>query len=264
MKVLGKMENQFFAYLQMRQLTTVRSGDMQVALGLSAIQERKLLSRLSRAGMITRVRRGLYLVPERLPVSGAWSADPTVALNTLMRELGGRYQICGLNAFNFYGWDEQVPMRIYAYNDKVFGEKELGSITVNLIKVDAKRLGAIRKVKRPDGVVAVYPSRERALIDAVYDWSRFNSLPRAYRWIRKDLRDGKISAAMLANCALRFGDVGTIRRLGALLEAEGIDETVLRSLEKSLKPTSASIPFSPRKVKKGRFSRRWGVVMNEA
>jgi len=263
MKVLGKMENKFFAYTQMRQLTTVRSGDVRQPLGLSEVQERKLLSRLARAGIITRVRRGLYLVPERLPVGGTWSADATVALNTLMQECGGRYQMCGLNAFNYYGWDEQVPMRIYAYNDKIFGERKLGAIMVTFIKVDAKRLGATRKVKRPDGVVTVYPSRERALMDAVYDWSRFNTLPRAYRWIRKDLRAGKVNAGTLAACTLRFGDVGTIRRIGTLLESEGADETILKSLEKALKPTSASIPFVPGKVKRGKFNRRWGVVMNE-
>ncbi len=263
MKQLGKMENLFFAYTQMRRIGTVRSGDIQEALGFSAIQERKLLSRLSRAGMITRIKRGLYLVPERLPLSGTWSADATIALNTLMQELGGRYQICGLNAFNFYGWDEQVPMRIYAYNDKTFGERKLGAIMVNLIKVDAKRLGATRKIKRPDGVTGVYPSRTRALIDAVYDWARFSTLPRAYNWIRNDLSERRVTPGEIARMALRFGDITAIRRIGALLESGGADEMTLQTLEKALKPTSASIPFIPRKAKKGKLNKRWGVVMNE-
>ncbi len=50
---------------------------------------------------------------------------------------------------------------------------------------------------------------------------------------------------------------------GALLESEGVDETILQSLDKALKPTSASIPFVPGKIKRGKFNRRWGVVMNE-
>ena len=264
MKQLGKMENLFFAYVQMRRLKTVRSGDMQDALDLSAIQERKLLSRLSRAKMITRVRRGLYLVPERLPLGGIWTADATLALNTLMEELGGQYQICGLNAFNYYGYDEQMPMRIYAYNNKISGERTLGAITVNLIRVDVKRLGATKKVKREDGIIAVYPSRARALLDAVYDWARFNTLPRAYRWIRSDLRGRRVTPEELAGVTLRFGDIGTVRRIGALLESEGAEETTLRKLEKPLKPTSAFIPFVPGKPKKGKANKRWGVVMNES
>jgi predicted transcriptional regulator of viral defense system len=264
MKQLGKIENLFFAYIQMRRLKSVRAGDMQEALDLSAIQERKLLSRLSRAKLITRVRRGLYLVPERLPLGGVWTADAIFSLNTLMEELGGRYQICGLNAFNYYGYDEQVPMRIYAYNNKISGERALGAVTVNLIRVDTKRLGATRKIKKRDGITTIYPSRARTLLDAVYDWARFNTLPRAYKWIRGDLREKRVTPDELAGVTLRFGDVGTVRRMGALLESEGADETTLQNLEKTLKPTSAFIPFVPGKPKRGRVNKRWGVVMNES
>ena len=63
---LGKLETQFFAYVQMRRLRTIRPGDIALSLQLTSDQERKLLSRLAKAGMIARVQRGLYLVPERL------------------------------------------------------------------------------------------------------------------------------------------------------------------------------------------------------
>jgi predicted transcriptional regulator of viral defense system len=57
---LGRLEAQFFAYVQMRKLRTVRSGDLTAsALRLKPNQERKLLSRLSRGGLIARVRQGL-------------------------------------------------------------------------------------------------------------------------------------------------------------------------------------------------------------
>lgn len=138
---LGKMEMQFLAYTQMRRLTTVRTGDMREALALSPSQERELLSRLSRAGVIARVTRGLYLVPQRLPLGGVWTPDDTLALNALMGERGGRYQACGPNAFNYYGFDGQVPTRVYAYNDKISGERTVGAVTLNLIRVDKKRLG---------------------------------------------------------------------------------------------------------------------------
>jgi hypothetical protein len=72
---------------------------------------------LSRAGMIAQVRRGLYLVPERLPLGGRWSPDEGLALNTLFDAINGRYQICGPNAFNRYDFDEQVPTRVYVYNN---------------------------------------------------------------------------------------------------------------------------------------------------
>jgi hypothetical protein len=72
-KQLGDLETQFFAYVQMRKLRTVRSGDLTSSLlRLTPDQERKLLSRLSRGGLIARVRQDLYLAPPQLPLGGAW------------------------------------------------------------------------------------------------------------------------------------------------------------------------------------------------
>lgn len=52
-----------------------------------------LLSRLSRAGLIARVWRGFYLVPQRLPRGGKRSPSEALAISTLMTELQRRYQI---------------------------------------------------------------------------------------------------------------------------------------------------------------------------
>jgi hypothetical protein len=114
-----------------------------------------------------------------------------------------------------------------------------------------------------DGRTAVYGSRVRTLVDAVYDWSRFDSLPRAYDWIRGELGAKRVGAAELVAVALRYGDIGTIRRMGALLEREGVDDALLRKLEGALKPTTSLIPWIPTKPKRGKINRRWGVVLNE-
>jgi len=68
-------------------------------------------------------------------VGGSWSPDEVLALNTLIEDRGGRYQICGPNAFNRYGFDDQIPTRVYAYNDRISGERTIGSISLTLIKV---------------------------------------------------------------------------------------------------------------------------------
>jgi|WetSurMetagenome_2_1015567.scaffolds.fasta_scaffold267908_2 predicted transcriptional regulator of viral defense system len=260
---LGKLETQFFAYIQMRRLRTVRSGDIASPLKLTSDQERKLLSRLAKAGMITRVQRGLYLVPERLPLGGKWSPDGISVINMLMEEKQGRYQICGPNAFNRYGFDEQVPVRIYAYNSAISGDRNFGAVALSLIKVDLSRLGDTDEFRTAEGVTAIYSSRTRTLLDAVYDWSRFNSLPRAYEWIRNELRAARIDVRKLIDVTLRYGDTGTIRRIGILLDREGVEERLLRRLEKALKPSAGLIPWIPTKPKRGKINRRWGVVFNE-
>ena len=111
-QTLGNLERQLFAYAQMRGLRVLRTGDLAKAIGISTKQESKLFTRLSKAGMIAQVRRGLYLIPQRLPLGGIWSPGEIIALNTLIGEQKGRYQICGPNAFNRYGYDGQVPTTI--------------------------------------------------------------------------------------------------------------------------------------------------------
>jgi len=262
-KRLGQLEQQLFAFVQLRKLRTLRTGDLSGPLQITTKQERELLSRLSRAGMIAQVRRGLYLVPERLPLGGRWSPDEGLALNTLFDAQKGRYQICGPNAFNRYGFDEQMPTRVYVYNNREWGDRRIGSVALTLIKVADKRLGDTEIVETAEGTKAIYSSRARTLLDAVYDWSRFNTLPRAYEWIRKEIKGKRVTPAELISVTLKYGDIGTIRRMGVLLEREEVRSPLLKKLEKALPKTSSPIPWIPTNPKRGTVNRRWGVIINE-
>jgi len=109
----GKYEAQLLAYVQLRNIRTLQTGDLVAPLRITIKQERELLSRLARAGVIARVRRGVYLAPPRLPLGGQWTPSEVLAISALIGGEGGRYQICGPNAFNRYGFDEQVPARVW-------------------------------------------------------------------------------------------------------------------------------------------------------
>lgn len=262
-RTLGRLESLFLAYAQLRKLRTVRRGDLSGSiLGLTPDQERKLLSRMARANLIARVRRGLYLVPPQLPLGGVWTPDPILALTTLVNDRGGRYQICGPSAFSRYGFDNQVPNRLYAYNTRISGPRRIGAVQLELIKVSDHRLGDAVTQPVGDGLVAVWSSRVRTLVDAVYDWSRFDGLPRAYRWIAADLKARRVRASDLVACTLKYGDRGTQRRLGALLENLEVAPRLLKKLERRLPRTTSPIPWIPTQPKRGPVNRRWGVVLN--
>jgi predicted transcriptional regulator of viral defense system len=99
-------------------------------------------------------------------------------------------------------------------------------------------------------------------VDAVYDLSRFNSLPQAYDWIRTELARDPGMAGEIARVALRYANVSTLRRLGKLLELEGVKDSILRKLDRKLTPSSALIPWVPTLPKRGTADRRWGVIVN--
>src|SRR5262245_9143568 len=79
---LGELEAQAIAYSQSRRQRLVAAGDLVRALMWTPVQERKVLSRLARKGLIARVRRGLYLAPSRLPIGGRWNPGEALALTT--------------------------------------------------------------------------------------------------------------------------------------------------------------------------------------
>ncbi len=261
-KRLGKQEVALLAYVQMRDLHEIRTGDLVGPLNLSARQEQTLLSRMNKSGLIAQIRRGLYLVPSKLPLGGVWVPDLALAVNALMADKQARYQICGPNAFNRYGFDEQIPARVYIYNDAISANKTIGSINYVLIKVSSDRLGSIETVKSLSGEPLIYSSRVRSLVDAVYDWSRFDSLPQAFRWITNDINVGVVKPAELVQTALKYGNTGTIRRIGAMLEKMQVKNAIIKPLGEQLPPTSAKIPLVPGSPTIGPLMKRWGVVDN--
>ncbi len=260
--VLGDLETQLLAYVQLRRRQVLSGLEVAAALGLSPAQARRLLGRLARRRLVARVRRDLYLLPLRIPPGGRWSPSEFLALDTLMSDRAADYQICGPAAFHRYGWNAQVPQRLDVYNTAISGARRIGAATFGLIQVARERLGDTEVVSMPDGVRAVYSSRSRSLVDAVYDWSRFGSLPRAYDWIGAELERDPGMAAKIADAAVAYGNVGTIRRLGKLLELAAVPGRWLRKLEAQLPPTTALVPWCPTRARRGTVDRRWGVLFN--
>jgi predicted transcriptional regulator of viral defense system len=73
----------------------------------------------------------------------------------------------------------------------------------------------------------------------------------------------RVKPAELVDLTLQFGNLGTIRRIGALLDRLMVDERLLQELESALPSTTSLIPWIPSKPKRGRGDRRWGVVWND-
>lgn len=259
---LGPLETAAISFAQMRNLRTLHAGQLVSGLRISSKQERELLSRMSRSGLIAKVRKGLYLIPPKLPLGGIWTPDEATAIKALMADKNARYQITGPKAFNRYGFSAQLASLTTIYNDAISGERRIGSVALKLIKVARDRLGGVEKVFTPGGVALIYSSRVRTLVDAVYDWSLFDSLPEAYDWIRADIVSGRVAIDELARATVRFGNVGTIRRIGVILDRLGAGKPTLTRLERAVKPTTAKIPLVPTRPARGLVAKRWGVVIN--
>ena len=99
-------------------------------------------------------------------------------------------------------------------------------------------------------------------MDAVYDWDRFNTLPRAYNWIRAQKNNSEIINE-LVQLTIQHGNSGTMRRIGCLLDVSGITPRLLSKLKAELTKTRSLVPFVPTLPQRGDINRDWGVIVNE-
>lgn len=259
---LGSLSSQFFAYVQLKRLDIVRTGEIAPILNISASQERDLFRRLSNSGWILRLKRGLYLVPPRIPAGGKYSPGVALILQKLMEEEKGMYQICGPTAFNFYGLDDQIPNVTYLYNNRISGRRSIGRLAFKFIKVAEERLGAVNAVRTSDDTEIIYSSRSRTLMDTVYDWSRFNSLPRGYNWIKAEIENDPELASELVEVTIKYGNMATKRRIGYLLDTLIQTQEMTSRLQRKLSTSTAVIPWIPNRPAKGKINCKWGITAN--
>jgi predicted transcriptional regulator of viral defense system len=259
---LGGLSTKLFAYIQLKKKEILRVGELSSILQITRSQELDLLRRLSGSGWIVRLKRGLYLVPPRIPSGGRYSPGIAKILQQLMEEDNGTYQVCGPSAFNYYRFDNQIPNVTYVYNNRISGNRSIGNLAFQFIKIADIRLGATITVRTREEAKLVYSSKARTLMDAVYDWSRFNSLPRGYDWIKHEVQKEPELSAELIEVSTRYGNQATARRIGYLLYRLGQPPRVLNRLKSVINDSTALIPWIPGKPAKGEANRKWGVIVN--
>jgi predicted transcriptional regulator of viral defense system len=259
---LGSLEMRLLAYVQMRKMDVVRTEEIAAALKITPKQERELLSRMSRSGVIIRLKRGIYLVPPRLPAGGRLSVSEYYILSRLMREVGGKYQVSGPNTFYLYGFDNQVPNRVYVYNNRISGEKNIGGFDYVFMKIPGSWLGASTESAAPDGEKFFIATKARALLDAVYDWSRYNTIPRAYQWIATAIKKDTSFLDEFTRASLKYGNKATMRRIGYLLAVSGVPENMLREFKKKAGSMKSLIKWIPGMPAKGSVNKEWGLIVN--
>ena len=200
--------------------------------------------------------------PPRIPAGGKYSPGVALILQKLMEETDGSYQICGPTAFNFYSLEEQIPNVTYVYNNRISGSRTMGNLAFQFIKIYDKRLGSTNVIRASEGVAITYSSKARTLMDAIYDWSRFNSLPRGYDWIRQEIRKDDDLALKVIDTTVRYGNQATLRRIGYLLDSFMQDLGIINQLQRQLSDSKALIPWIPSRPARGTANRKWGVIVN--
>ena len=259
---IGPSMAQLLAYVQQQNKMIVRTGEAAEVLGISAKQERELMSRLARSGIGIRLMRGVYMLPLRMPPGGRWNPGEYAILDALMKATGAQYQVSGPMVFNHYGFVGQIPNSTCVYNTKFYGDRMAGPASFIFVKTSKERIGGTTQFTTPTGTVVPISCKARALVDAVYDWSRFNTLPVAFGWIADTVDTQRQFAKDIVDAAVRYGNQGTCRRIGHVLARQGVAGKLLEPLRHVLAPSRSLVPLVPTCPARGQIDREWGVIAN--
>lgn len=250
---------QFFAYTQMQEKDVLHLGELQAAWGISSKQEKSLLSRLVKRKIIIRLKRGIYLVPRKVPPGGMWQPDSLQLISFFMEALKANYYIGGLYAFNYYGLSEQVPAVITIYNDKVSLKKKLGLLSIQLIKIMPDRIDESNTIQLNNNRNVKIASISRTILDAIMDWNKFGTLPIAFEWIKNNK---KAAIQELINTTIKYGNVSSRRRIGYILSRENQFSELIKPLLKSIPITKNWVLLNPQGGSKGMTNKIWRIIDN--
>ena len=262
--MLGPLEMQFFAWTQLENKEQVRTGDFAKVKDLSAKQEADLFYNLSSSGVILKLWRGLYLVPPKIPLGGSWSPSSYLVISKYMRNLDAKFQISGPAIFNLYGYSDQVSAWFTVYNNKVSKKLYILQYHLDFVKVVENRLGDVKK-RAPYGVKksepALVSSAEQALLDAVYDYKKYGTLPKAYDWIATAVQDKKINPEKLVNITIKYGNTMSQKRIGWVLDELKTQKRIINRLKRKIPKTKFLVSLNP-KNNIGPINNKWGVIEN--
>ncbi len=200
-----------------------------------------LLSRLTKEGIIVRVKKGHYCLPSSNVLS--------VASNIYSPSYISLWA-----AFEYYGTTTQSPQIIDVINSKKSGKRELtledGKFQLRFVKTDESFLYGIDKVYL-DGKSAFIGEKEKTVIDGLL-FNDYVPLGEVVDAIEDGIDDRKA-----IRYAKRCGKQVVIKRLGYLLAKEGTD---LDSDELSLSETY--VPLDPSLPRRGSYDSKWRVIDN--
>lgn len=261
-QLMGNLEMKLLLYVQMKKIRIVKTGDFIPILGITKQRENSLLSNLNRKGIVVRLKRGVYLTSGKVTYSGYLSINELEILYYLMQQYNARYLVSGPTAMYFYKYTGQIPNKTYVYNDKIYGEKEIGGKQFVFMKTAPERLKAAVEIKTPEGRRIPFASKARFLIDCIYDWNRYNSLPKAYYWIKSELGKEPVFVDELIRNAKKYGNQSVMKRLGYLLNSLEIEKNKADKLLLKINTGSSLIPWFPSSDIRGTVDRKWGLIIN--
>lgn len=221
---------------------------------------RSVASSLAKKGLLQRVSKGVYRVQ---PLGAV--ANPRVRSSIAAAALaagGMPYYIGGRTAASLHRLTTQrYTAVIDLYTPKRIRPRQLGSAALVIHPVAPAMLEFGTKRMIIDDVAVTVSDPERTFIDLLDRTVHLLGFAQTRNILHHNLGT-KLNTKRLVTYARRWPKSSTARRLGVLLELEGVDERVLAPLSKSLRASRSDAVLEPGGARRGSIHPRFRVIMN--
>ena len=252
------------AYQGDRIFSTARARELAPRVGLKDAYLAEALYHLRQNGWIVSLRRGLYALA------------PTVPGNTPVHEfeiaiaLVEPAAISHWSALHFHGMTEQAPRTTFVLTTtetsvprrRGAGEREaagvcfVGDMAYRFVQVKPERFFGTERVWVGDARVSV-TDLERTLLDGLAMPQHFGDFSEVLHAFQVGM--GQLDMDRIIQYAFRLGTT-TVKRLGWVLEGQGVDSSVVESLAEF--PVKGYRKLDPTGPRKGFCNSRWMVQEN--
>ncbi len=236
--------------------------------GIPAASLPSLMTRMTRSGRISRLRRGLYAVSSVLP--GGSPAHPFAIAVRIVTPSA----ISHWSALHYHGLTEQVPRIVTAFTPRKVvtpGMRNLhkgtmrrkhawiaGGITYEFTTVKPQHFFGIERVWVNEYTRVPITDRERTMLELFISPRTFGGIGEGIGILREHL--DTLSVQKLAEYALEYGAVSVAKRLGWALDSAGVSPSALSQLRAL--PSSGYHLADPSGPRDGVRDRTWMIQNN--
>jgi predicted transcriptional regulator of viral defense system len=216
----------------------------------------QFLERLQNKGWIRRIRRGRFAV---IPLSSGEERSPQLHEFVVAMELVSPAVISYWSALNYHGMTEQIPRTVFVATNHPVRRKPREVLGMNY-KIVSLKPGKMFGIMKDwiDEIPFSITDREKTIIDGL-DLPQYaggvTEIAKALKNSWKNLDEKK-----LWKYAVKIGNSAVAKRLGFMMETLGLGD--VKALRAEMQFASGFSPLDPTMPKRGKYNRRWGLLVN--
>ena len=258
MRKFGPIEVEVIGRLSYEGKTIVTAKELDSLFDFTPVERAKIVSRLKRKNILIPIKRGVYVFSPLEAGPSGRAIDEFLIPPLYCPE--NNYYIGYSTMFNYYGFTEQLFQTVYVLNTSFRKEKNICGVTFKFLKILEDRMYGLKTIQVRDQDVII-SDKERTMIDLLYFNKPVGGIGPASGIFKQIIQNKQCGIKNVINYTCAFPNVTLRKRVGVLLEGLGIENSLLKPLEKSVKETSIS---SLTGTRKGTINKRWRVIVNDS